>query len=331
MENEKKDVVKRRLLVLLRLFYEKTDEDHPMSSDAIIGYLQENGVGANKKTLRSDIKLMEEAGLDIVTVSSKPNRYFWGDRGFELPELKLLIDAVSSSRFITQKKSTELVTKLSGLVSEPQRQELKRNVYATNRVKSGNERIYYSVDTINNAINQERMIAFQYTEYDMEKKVTLRNDGEVYELSPYALFWNEDFYYVIGWSDKHENVSSFRVDRMHQPVVLDKPAVPKPEGFRLEDYSHRIFEMYDGEVVTVRLECRDYLMKYVIDRFGEDVTTRPSRENWFMVTAAVQLSPNFYAWIFRFRGEMRLLSPEHARQEMIGMLESMMEAEKETI
>ena len=328
MANENKDIVKRRILVLLRMFYELTDEDHPMSTDQIIEYLQSCGVGSNKKTLRSDIALLEESGLDIVTITSKPNRYFWGDRGFELPELKLLIDAVSSSRFITQKKSTELVGKLSALASEPQRQELKRNVYATERVKSANERIYYTVDTINNAINQERQISFQYTEYTADKKVVLRNDGEVYVLSPYALFWNEDFYYVIGWSDKHENVSAFRVDRMHRPTILEEPAVPRPEDFRLEDYSRRIFEMYDGEAVTVRLECKDYLMKYVVDRFGEDVKVRPSQKGQFIVTADVQLSPNFYAWIFRFGGDMRIISPDHARREMVGMLRSMLEAEE---
>lgn len=328
MANENKDIVKRRILVLLRMFYELTDEDHPMSTDQIIEFLQDHGVGSNKKTLRSDIALLEDEGLDIVTITSKPNRYFWGDRGFELPELKLLIDAVSSSRFITQKKSTELVGKLSALASEPQRQELKRNVYATERVKSANERIYYTVDTINNAINQERQISFQYTEYTADKKVVLRNDGEVYVLSPYALFWNEDFYYVIGWSDKHENVSAFRVDRMHRPMILEEPAVPRPEDFRLEDYSRRIFEMYDGEAVTVRLECKDYLMKYVVDRFGEDVKVRPSQKGRFIVTADVQLSPNFYAWIFRFGGDMRIVSPDHARREMVGMLQSMLEAEE---
>jgi predicted DNA-binding transcriptional regulator YafY len=330
MSEKSKDVVKRRMLTLLKMFYERTDEDNPMTSDEIIEYLKENEVPANKKTLRSDIALLEDAGIDIVTVSSKPNRYFWGDRTFEMPELKLLIDAVSSSRFITQKKSRELGKKLAGLASRYQQRDLQRNVYATNRVKAGNENIYYSMDKINTAINQHRKIAFRYTEYTAEKEIVYRNNGEIYVVSPFALFWNEDFYYLIGWSDKRSKVTTFRVDRMATPEVLAEIAVEQPDDFHLEDYSRAIFEMYSGETVTVEIECRNDLMKYVIDRFGESVQTRASGVDKFIVTVNVDLSPNFYAWVLRFGRDMRILSPERAADEMRQMLTEAMEGYAET-
>lgn len=321
-KEKNRDIVKRRILVLLKLLYEHTDEDHQITSDQLIDYLRENGVPANKKTLKNDLDLMVDSGIDIVTVASKPNRYFWGDRQFEIPELKLLIDAVSSSRFITEKKSRTLSRKLTGLASENQRNELNRHIYATNRVKSSNESIYYSVDTVNEAISRNRKIAFQYTEYDVDKKKILRNGGEVYELSPYALFWNEDYYYVVGFSEKHGNVSVFRADRLHRPEILDEEAVKQPDDFDLDDYSRQIFEMYDGEEVKVQLECRAYLMKYIIDRFGEDVKTRRISNDLFAAEVEVALSPTFYGWVFQFGGDVKILSPQKAADEMAEMAES---------
>ena len=324
---ENKDVVKRRILALQQYLYEYTDEEHQITSDELVTYLKEQGVPANKKTLKNDLDLMVEAGLDIVTVSSKPNRYFWGDRQFEMPELKLLVDAVSSSRFITQKKSRELGKKLAGLASVNQRDELNRHIYATNRVKTSNELIYYTVDTINEAISKRKQISFQYAEYDGDKNKILRNDGEVYELSPYALFWNEDYYYVVGYSNKHENVSVFRVDRLHKPEIIKAKAVKRPDGFNLGDYSKQIFEMYDGEEVRVRLECRNDLMKYIIDRFGEDVETKRSGNEYFIATVQVALSPTFYGWVFQFGGEMRILSPKKAITEIMQMADTLMKRE----
>ena len=322
-----KDIVKRRILVLLNFLYEQTDEDNQVTSDELVLYLKNHDVPANKKTLKSDLDLMVQAGIDIVTVSSKPNRYFWGERKFETPELKLLIDAVSSSRFITQKKSRQLGRKLSELASINQRKELRRHVYATNRVKNNNELIYYTMDTINKAINTHKRITFQYTEYDGEKNKILRNDGEVYEVSPYALFWNEDFYYLVGWSEKHENVSTFRVDRIYMPAITDTRAIKRPDNFCLDDYSKPIFEMYSGDKVSVRLECHNDLMKYIIDRFGEDVDTYKDGDNYFIANVQVALSPTFYGWVFQFGGRMRILSPQKAVAEIMKMASTLIQRE----
>ena len=325
---KEKDMVKARLVVLSRMFYTLTDEEHQMTNTEILKYLDENKVPANEKTLRSDIRLLKELGFDIVTVVSRPNRYYQGKREFTLPELKLLIDAVSSSRFITTKKSHDLGVKLSELASENQKKELRRNVYATNRVKNSNEAIYGMVDTINEAINSHRVIKFRYREYTGELKPSLRNGGEVYELSSYALFWNEDYYYVVGWSEKHGNVSSFRTDRLVDPEITDKRAAKKPEGFDLDDYSRRIFEMFDGEPTEVTLEVRDNLAKYIVDRFGTGLETAPAGDGYFRVAVEVSLSPTFYAWVFQFGGAIKILTPEKAVSEITEMARGLMEVEE---
>lgn len=240
---------------------------------------------------------------------------------------KVVIDAVSSSRFITQKKSRELAKKLTAEASEFQRKELRRNITATHRVKANNEQIYYTVDTVNEAINKGKKISFKYTEYTPELKKVFRNDGEEYTLSPYALFWNEDYYYVVGWSDKHENVSVFRADRLYKPEILKEKAVKRPDGFSLDAYSKQIFEMYDGDPVEVRLGCRNDLAKYVVDRFGDKLETKPLSSESFEVTVEVALSPTFYGWLFGFAGGIRILGPSEVIAEYNEMLNSALTAQ----
>ena len=326
---KEKDMIKARMVVLEKMFYTQTDEEHQMTNTQILEYLKEHDVPANEKTLRGDIRLLKSLGIDVVTVVSRPNRYYLGKREFEMPELKLLIDAVSSSRFITTNKSHILGKKLADLASDNQKKELRRNVFATNRIKNGNESIYGMVDIVNDAINRHRTITFKYREYTGDLKPVLRHNGEVYEISPYALFWNEDFYYVIGWSEKHKNVSSFRVDRLVDPSITDKRSTKKPEDFDLDDYSRQIFEMYDGQQTEVKLEVRDDLAKYIVDRFGTEPNIKHSSDGYFQVTVEVSLSPTFYAWIFRFGGEIRILSPVKAVNEITEMAQKLIS--KETI
>ena len=320
VEVKEKNAVKARLIILAQMFYEYTDQDNPMTGLEILEYLKRNNVPANEKTLRGDIKLLQDLGLDIVKIISRPNLFYWGERQFELPELKLLVDAVASSRFITKKKSTALGKKLAQLASESQRKELRRHIQATNRVKSENEAIYYSVNTVNEAISRRKKIQFQYTEYGPDLKEILRGDGEVYELSPYALLWNEDYYYVVGWSEKHENVSVFRVDRLYHPEILDEKAEKRPDDFSLDDYSKPIFDMFEGyDRQPVKLKVKNELAKYIVDRFGTKLDTEQVSDDFFTVTVEVSLSPPFYAWVFQFGGEIRILSPEIAVKEMIDM------------
>lgn len=321
-ESKNKEIVKRRILLLLKYFYERTDEHHQTDTFKLLKYFEEQKTPANRKTLKNDIDTLIDAGYDIVITPSKPNKYFLGDRGFELPELKLLVDAVSSSRFITQKKSNELIEKLTEMASITQREEMKRNVYPTSRVKSTNEASFYVVDTINEAINNHKKIAFKYYEYDVDKKKVFRHDGGFYELSPYALIWNEDFYYVLGYSEYYEKVVTFRVDRINEASILDERAKGKPRGFKVEDYARKTFEMYDGEEATVRLECKAELMKYVVDRFGENVMTGKIDDGRFLAVVDVALSPTFYAWVFQFAGGIKIKFPKRAVNEMKQMAEA---------
>lgn len=320
--------MKRRLLLLQKLLYETTDEQHPLTTFEILEYLEQHGIVTNRKTLKGDIDLMVDCGMDIVTVSSKPNKYFWASRTFEQAELIMLIDAVSSSRFITQKKSQMLSKKLVALSNEHGRQDLKRNIYAANRIKAKNESLLYTVDTANEAITKKKKISFKYTEYSPEKKKVYRHDGEVYTLSPYALFWNEDYYYIVGYSEKHENISAFRADRVANIDILDEKAVKKPADFSVEKYSSEVFEMYDaGETAKVKLQCRNEHMKYVIDRFGEDVETEIATDTTFFAYPEVALSPNFYSWVFKFGGEIRILAPTKAVNEILTMTQKLMKSE----
>ncbi|MBR3199747.1 MAG: WYL domain-containing protein [Mogibacterium sp.] len=326
-EKSSEKVVKPRLLVLSKMFYELTDEAHPMSTFEIIDYLAENGVPANTKTLRSDLKLLKDMDIDIVTVPGRPNKYFLGARLFEMPEVKLLLDAVASSRFITKRKSKELSLKLASLSSGTQRKQLIRHMYTTGRVKPGNENIFYYIDIINNAIELKKKISFKITEFDGRKKKTQRNSGEIYVISPYAMYWNDDYYYAVGWSDKRKKMVANRIDRMEDLQILDEKAEKKPKGFRLTDYSHKVFEMFDGEEVRVMLECRNDLMKYVIDRFGMKFETEPATDDTTYCYVDVCLSPTFYGWVFGFGGDIRIVEPATAVDKMKKMLKSMTEAE----
>lgn len=313
------NIMKKRLLMLIKLLQDHTDEDHPVSTRDIMAYYKENGMSSDRKTLDADIKLLQEQGFDLIKIKSSPNKYYIASREFELPELKLLIDAVQSSRFITEKKSRELSKKLAGLASAEQAKELDRHTGVNGRAKSTNEQQLYTVDTITKAINEKKKIRYQYQEYDGKKRKILRNDGEVYVLSPYMLYWNEDFYYVVGYSDKRECITAFRVDRIVNIEILDEKAVKKPKGFKVSDYSSSIFGMFSGPETEVELECRNDLMKYIIDRFGERIKVRPTENGTFLTMVTVELSPVFYGWVFQFGGGIRIIGPDEAVGEYATM------------
>ena len=306
--------------MLIKQLQKYTDEDHPVSTRDIMAYYKENGMSSDRKTLDADIKLLQEQGFDLIKIKSSPNKYYIASREFELPELKLLIDAVQSSRFITEKKSRELSKKLAGLASAEQAKELDRHTGVNGRAKSTNEQQLYTVDTITKAINEKKKIRYQYQEYDGKKRKILRNDGEVYVLSPYMLYWNEDFYYVVGYSDKRECITAFRVDRIVNIEITDDKAVKRPKGFKVSNYSDSIFGMYSGPEAEVELECHNDLMKYIIDRFGEKIKVRPTENGTFLTTVTVQLSPVFYGWVFQFGGGIKIVGPNEAVEEYKTML-----------
>lgn len=312
-----------RLLKLLRLLEQYTDEKHPLSTNELAQLLKEHyGITAFRTTLYKDLAELAQSGVDLVKIHSTQNRYFIGSRLFELPELKLLIDAIDSSKCLTADKSRRLIDKLLTLMSTYQAAALREHPLYESIAKPSNDYIYYIIDAINHAIEQNRRITFCYIEYTPEKQRVLRGGGEVYSLSPYACMWSGDYYYVIGWSDKHEDIVAFRVDRIAAvPTVTDEPAAMPPSDFDLRNYCRSIFSMYSGEITRAELLCDNELMKTIIDRFGEDVQTAVYDDDHFVAAVDAALSPTFYGWIFEFGGKLRLLSPKAAVDEYRAMLQ----------
>lgn len=313
---------KSRILYLMRILEQYTDEEHPLTTNQLIDKLQDDyGISAYRTTIAKDIVALKEFGIDVVTVHSTQCKYFIGSRKFELPELKLLIDAIESSKFITAKKSENLIEKIHTLTSKGQITKLKRNNCVIERIKPDNEQIYYIVDAINDAINTGKQISFQYYEYSGLKKKVLRNKGEVYKLSPYKLLWSGDYYYVIGYSEKKSKVINFRVDRIAAtPDILEKDSIPMPADFDLENFTKEVFFMFSGDKVQVDLRCDNSLMKTMIDRFGEDVTTLAYDMTSFRLITEVSASPTFFGWVFGFAGKVQILGPENVKEQYKQMI-----------
>lgn len=255
-----------RTLLVLKYLWDNSDIDHPATIKDIAAYLEGFGYNATRKTISKDIDELIEIGIDIDCKREEHNLYFLDVRVFELAEVKLLVDAVQSSRFIPTKKSKALIEKLSTFVGPYQSSILKRQLYVDKRIKASNEGIFYLVDNIHTAIREKKRITFQYQEYNQNKEKVLKHNGQIYFLSPYALVWNDDCYYVLGYSDSHEKVVKFRVDRMIDMRISEMTAVRKPKDFDVSDYFSQIFSMYDGNDCRVTLLCENDLMKHIIDR-----------------------------------------------------------------
>ena len=314
MKNESQQA----LLLLRQYLHQHTDEQHPVSVTDILAFWQQHGIQAGRKSVYTDIELLQNVGMDIVCVKSSQNKYFVGQRLFELPELKLLVDAVESSRFITEKKSTALIKKLGHLTSTAQAEQLNRRIYMGGTPKPENESIYYNVDTIHNAVQKKQQITFQYFEYTPKKEKILKHDGYKYRFSPYAMIWNRDCYYTVGWSEKHGKIAQFRVDRMTAVEPLEQTAVQTPD-FDPAEYVRKVFGMYPDDLCTVELLCDNEVMRSVIDRFGENVQTETVDEQHFRATVEVAPSPPFFSWVFTFSGKIRIVSPAAVLEEMRDM------------
>ena len=316
-----------RILRILQILQAETDAEHPITIVEIIRLMKERwNLDAYRITVQQDIEAMIAAGYPIVVVRSTQNRYYIQERLFSLPELKLLVDAVESGKFITQKKSRILAEKLTTLASVHDAGALKRNISIADRVKTDNEAGYKILDALNDAINAGVKVSFHYFEYSGTKRRKLKNGGEPYILSPYTLTWNGDFYYVVGWSDKHGKVAVFRVDRIADtPELLEVPAVKRPKGYSIGSFAEKAFRMFDSDHETVTLLCDNCAMNTVIDHFGSKVKTKPVDQDHFQFDAEVSVSPTFFSWIFEFGGMIRIMGPEHVREEFAQRLKSLLE------
>lgn len=264
---------KLKLLYLLKMLEENTDEENAMSINTMIGELERYGVSAERKSIYDDLEALKHYGLDIASKKSKTTEYYVASRLFELPELKLLVDAVQCSKFVTHKKSNELIKKIESLASYRQAQSLQRQVYVSNRVKTINESIYYNVDRLHAAIAENKKVSFKYFDYDVKKEKVFRKSGEKYSVSPYGLSWDDENYYLITFSSKYNDFTHYRVDRMTDIDLIDEERDPLPEKkhFDIAEYTKKVFNMFGGEEVLVQLQLDNSLVNAVIDRFGKDV------------------------------------------------------------
>ena len=304
-----------RILRILQILQAETDRDHPITIVEIIRELKERwNLDTYRITVQQDIEAMIASGYPIVVVRSTQNRYYIQERLFNLPELKLLVDAVESGKFITKKKSRVLAEKLTTLASVHDAGDLKRNISLADRVKTENEAGYVILDALNAAINAGVKVSFRYFEYSGAKRRKLKNGGEPYILSPYTLTWNGDFYYVVGWSEKHGKIAVFRVDRFAEPPqLLEEPAVKKPKGYSIGAFAEKAFRMFDADHETVTLLCDNSAMNTVIDHFGSKVKATPVDKEHFQFEAEVSVSPTFFSWVFEFGGKIRIVGPENVK------------------
>ena len=302
-----------RVLYMHQILQQFTDAEHQLTTNQIRNIMEKDyGISMHRTTVPGDIEMLKAAGIDVHARRSRQNKYYLENSNFELPELKIMIDAVESSKFITEKKSHILVGKLLKLTSITSAEKLKRNLHTSGRVRSGNEKGYYIVDAINDAINNGKLISFFYTDFDGQKRQILRNDGRPYIVSPYTLIWNGDFYYLVGWNHDQEMVRTYRVDRiLRRPDILKEDAQPVPEDFDLARYTREVFRMYDDEEpLQVTLLCDNTVMKGIIDKFGMDITIKKVDANHFRTKVKVCTSPTFYGWIFQWGGKIRIEGPE---------------------
>ena len=315
---------KLRPFYIARMLYERTGEEHYLTIAQIMDTLEkEYGISTSRGTVGDDIRALQEFGMDIMVESSTQNRYYLLGRTFDLPELKALIDATESAKFITKEKSDALVSKLSSLTSNYAALSLTRHIDVENRIKSENEKVYYIIDALNEAINTGKKVSFQYFTYNVRKQKKLKYDGYTYVFSPYKLIWNGDYYYAVGYSDKHEGIGSFRVDRIvRQPKVLEGDAVLPPDDFDLNTYLNSMFRMYNGNRKEVELICDNEMMDAIIDKFGKEVNVLANDMKSFRVITEVAVGSVFYSWIFGFGGKVRIKAPESVKDEYAAMVKS---------
>lgn len=304
-----------RVLLVLKYLLELTDENHFVTIADINEYLAEHNLIGDRKTIADCIQELQAIGYDIQCVRSTQNRYYINKRDFSLAEVKLLVDAIQSSHFIPTGESQRMIEKLAGLVGEHKGEILKRQLYIESRSKADTLGLTKTVEIIYEAITRERKISFQYFDYNPNKEKVLRYDGWTYSLSPYVLVWNNDQYYIVGYSDKYQDTVKYRLDRMTNLEILEEASTPKPDDFDVSDFFDKEFSMLQGETTTVELLCENKLMGSIIDKFGKDVCTEIVDADHFKVTTEVSLSGNFYGWVFASSGAMRILAPENAVAE----------------
>ncbi len=323
---------KLKLLYLIKILSEKTDENHCMSAQRLIEELARYDIKAERKSIYDDIDCLNCFGYDIIHVKSRTDGgYYLASRDFELPELKLLVDAVQASRFITQKKSKELISKIEKLAGPYEAKKLQRQVLVAGRIKTENESIYYNVDKIHNAIQENTQINFIYLTWSSGKELKPRKDGHLYRISPLALTWKDENYYLIAYDDQEAKIKHFRVDKMSR--ISQLPGV-KRQGLEefgkldVAEYTNKTFGMFGGEATAVTLLLPESMAGIVLDRFGKEITIRQVKEGMISARIKIAVSNQFYGWLTGLGSQVTILNPEDVRTEYQNYLKDIIEQYK---
>ena len=323
---------KRKFLTLLRILYEQTDENHPLSAARLVELLGEEGIPCERKAIYRDVESLNDFGFEIMQ-STYPPGYYWGQRLFEMPELRMLADSVKASEFITEKKTAELVGKLKSLTSRSLAGELDPADGILGRPKNRNEGIYYSIDTLHTAIRMGRKVHFSYYRHVIRGGRASFQKAHEFTVSPYALIWNDGKYYLVANYGKYDDISHYRVDRMKQVTVLSEPVRPLgevssfTEGFNESEYVSGIFEMYAGSYVDyIDLRCSMSCIEHVVERFGQDIYYHALDDSYFTVRVKAVINEGLVSWILAQRGGVSVMYPpelaERVRLTLQGMLEA---------
>ena len=310
---------KMKMLHLIRIFSQETDDEHALTLQEIIAKLAAVNITADRKTLYTDFEDLRQFGFDIIAQQRDRTTYYHlGERDFELPELKLLVDSVQAAKFITTRKSQELIRKLERYASVYQAAQLNRQVYIAGRVKAMNESIYYNIDRLHNAINAGVQIRFQYGQWNLNKEMELRRGGDWYQVSPWALTWDDEKYYLVAYDADADMIKHYRVDKMLRIKALDEPRQGQKAfvAFDMALYSKSVFGMFTGEETTVTLEAENHMVGVIIDRFGKDISLAPVSDTRFQATVNVIASPQFIGWIVALGKSIRIVAPDALVERM---------------
>lgn len=320
---------KLKLLYIADFLREKTDENHSVTTAEIIAMLAENGIDAERKSIYSDIEALKLYGMDINISKGRNGGISLLSRDFQLTELKLLVDAVQSSRFITKKKSFEIIKKLSGLASIYEKEDLQREVYILNRIKNENESIYYSTDTIHKAMQTDRKIEFRYFNFGADKKKLYHNAGKPIKVSPFGLQYDSEKYYLIAFDSAAGKIKHYRVDKMENVEIMKASRDGKAyfKKFDLAEYANSTVTMFQGEIAPVTIKLPEKFAGVIIDKFGKKCKFIKTDDGEYAVTVDVALTPTFYAWIFTFSGEIKITAPEKAVNEYREQIKKALESQ----
>ena len=307
-----------KTICIIRILMEQTDEEHYLNAAQIGEILErEYDLKLDRHTIYAEMKKLEDADLDIMKRDGRNGGYYIGSRQFEMPELKLMVDAVQSSRFFTKKKTEELIRKLETLCSKNQAKQLSSQVVVYNRPKAVNETIYYNVDKLHSAIYHNRKITFQYADWTARKETILRHDGAIYEVSPFHLVWDDENYYLIAYDENAGKIKHYRVDKMRSIDVtkLERIKLPEEKKIDLATFSKKTFGMFGGRDVKVTLRCKNHLAGVLIDRFGTDIWMTPSGEDHFTAQVTVTVSKQFFGWVTAIGKDMKIQAPLDVKDE----------------